>query len=191
MAGSFFLPPAAVTSFAYGQTKSLYDMQRSPLYTLQQQVKALTAELQELLDAQSTGLLMASGHNTQVGSDGTASGKKEMSKGGRSGWDGGVTSSVMTDRSRGNKISLTAARQGIIRAMYALAEVKGMEEEAYVAEETERQRNISQVQGWENKKMELEQGIKEVEEGEEARRVVEFRKEREAVEVCLPLIVQF
>lgn len=175
---SFFLPPP-VTSFAYAQTKSVYDMQRSPIYTLQQQVKALTTELQELLDAQSTGLLM----NSAAEAPDTEKGNGEASMNGRSAWDGGVTSSVMSNRPKGPKISLKAARQGIIRAMKALAEVKSMEEEVYAVEEAERSKNINQVEEWESKRTELETGIKEVEQGEEARRIVELRKEREDVEV--------
>ncbi|KAF8429026.1 hypothetical protein EV426DRAFT_583340 [Tirmania nivea] len=182
--GGFFLP-SPVTSYAYAQTKSIYDMQRSPMYNLQQQVKALTVELQELLDAQSTGLLMEHPYRSPII-------KKELevmeasrnaSKTGRSGWDGGVTYSVMPDRTRvGPKINLGAARQGIVKAIKALADVKSMEEGVYAMEEAERLKNIGQAEEWENKKMELEERIKEVEEGGEARRVVELRKEREDVE---------
>lgn len=177
---SFLLPPP-VTSYAFAQTKSLYDIQRSPIYNLQQQVKALTAELQELLDAQSTGLLMNSA--AIVETDNAEKKGQETPRSGRGGWDGGVTFSINTQEVRGPKISLKAARQGIIRAMHALSEVKSTEEGWYAMEEAERLKNISQVIEWENKKRELEEGLKEVEEGEEVRRVVELRKEKEDVEV--------
>ena len=178
--------PPPVTLYAYAQTKSIYDMQRSPMYNLQQQVKALTVELQELLDAQSTGLLMEHPYRGPIIKRELEAmeASKKASKTGRSGWDGGVTSSVTPDRTRvGPKISLGAARQGIVRAMKALAEVKSMEEEVYAMEEAERLKNAGQAEEWENKRKELEERIREVEEGDEALRVVELRKEREDVEV--------
>jgi len=156
------------------------------MYNLQQQVKALTIELQELLDAQSTGLLMEHPYHGPIIKREleVMEASKKASKTGRSGWDGGVTSSVMLGTSRvGPKINLKAARQGIVRAMKALAEVKSMEEEVYALEEAERLKNIGQVEEWENKRKELEEGVKEVEEGGEARRVIELRREREDVEV--------
>lgn len=156
------------------------------MYSLQQQVKALTKELQELLDAQSTGLLMEHpyrGHIIKRELEAMEASKKAP-KTGRSGWDGGVTSSVMPDWTRvGPKINLKAVRHGIIRAMQALAEVKSMEEEVYAMEEAGRLKNIGQAEEWENQRKELEEGIKEVEEGDEARRVVELRKEKEDIEV--------
>ncbi|KAF8442760.1 hypothetical protein BGX38DRAFT_770318 [Terfezia claveryi] len=161
-------------------------MQRSPMYTLQQQVKALTIELQELLDAQSTGLLMELPYRGPIIKRELEAmeASKKASKTGRSVWDGGVTSSVIPDRTRaGPKISLGAARQGIVRAMKALAEVKSMEEEVYAMEEAERMKNVGQAEEWENKRKELEEGIREVEEGDEAQRVVELRKEREDIEL--------
>lgn len=178
---SFYLPPP-VTSYAYAQTKSLYDIQRNPIYNLQQQVKALTVELQELLDAQSMGLLMNSAATVET--DHIERKKRQETPGsGRGGWDGGVTFSIDAQGVRGPKVSLNAARQGIIRAMHALSEVKSTEEECYAMEEAERLKNISQVIEWKNKTKELEEGLKEVEEGKEVRRVVELRKEKEDVEV--------
>ena len=145
-------------------------------------MKVLTSELQELLDAQSTGLLMNSAAIVETDNVENKM-RQEAPRSGRGGWDGGVTSSNNTPEVRGPKISLKAARQGIIRAMRALSEVKSTEEEWYAMEETERLKNISQVIEWENRKKELEEGLREVEEGEEVRRVVEMRKEKEDVEV--------
>ena len=71
---------------------------------------------------------------------------------------------------RSPKISLRAARQGIIRAMHALSDVKSIEEEWYAMEEAERLKNISQMIEWKNRKKELEEGLKEGEEGEEGRK---------------------
>ncbi|KAF8471785.1 hypothetical protein BDZ91DRAFT_716539 [Kalaharituber pfeilii] len=177
---SFFLPPPAVTTFAYASSKSQYDTQRSPLFSLQQQVKALTAELQDLLDAQADGLLMANQDSPRSATNDNNT--KGSLKSGRSGWDGGVTSFTLSERPK-SKMSLKAARKGIIKAMRALADVKAMEEEAYAMEEGERLKNINQVRGWENRRKELQERITDAGEGEEARRVVELRKEREAVEL--------
>ncbi|KAI5808797.1 hypothetical protein DFH27DRAFT_541123 [Peziza echinospora] len=176
---SMFLPPPAVTSYAYAQTKSLYETQRSPLYSIQQKVKAYTAELQSLLDAQSAGLLKASQSAGVRGNDGDGRGSSLERL---PSWDGGVTSSVLSPKKK-PQVSLVAARHGILQAMIALANVKESEEGVYSAEEAERLKNISQVEGWERQKQELSEGIRHAKEGDEARRIVELRKEREAVEL--------
>ncbi|KAA8913005.1 hypothetical protein FN846DRAFT_931415 [Sphaerosporella brunnea] len=54
---NIFLPPPAVTSYAYAPSQSAFELQRNPLQQLHNQSRRLTAELQELLDAQSLALL--------------------------------------------------------------------------------------------------------------------------------------
>ncbi|KAL7266913.1 hypothetical protein RUND412_010520 [Rhizina undulata] len=149
------LPPPAVTSYAYASSASSYALQRSPLHVLQQQTQNLTTECQTLLDAQSNALMHASGS-----------------------FPGPDKSSTKSKR----HISLEEARNGITKAMDALADVKSAEENAYASQVAERDGMIRTLMSWGQNREVMEREIKKIEEGKDGRQVMELRAEKIGVE---------
>lgn len=162
---SLILPPPAVTTYAYAPSASSYALHRSPLHSLQKQTKKLTEELQVLLDAQGAALM----------SGGTFSGARPT---------GGGSPYLQGTKRDGRKktISLQEARNGVLKAMRALAEIKDVEEDVYASQAAERENFVKTVEGWGNKRQLLESEIHAIEEGEDGQRAEALREEKSGIE---------
>lgn len=162
---SLMLPPPAVTMYAYAPSASSYALQRSPLHGLQKQTRMLTEELQVLLDAQSAAL-MSGGSFSGARSNGSGSSYLQSSK-----RDG-----------RKRAISLQEARNGVLKAMRALAEIKDIEEDVYASQAAEREDLVKTVEGWGKKRRLLEDEIHTIEEGNDGQRAEALREEKSEIE---------
>lgn len=162
---SLVLPPPAVTTYAYAPSASSYTLQRSPLHGLQKQTRKLTEELQVLLDAQSAALM----------SGGSFSGARPKVSGSPY-----LQSSTRDGRKK--TISLQEARNGVLEAMRALAEIKDVEEDVYASQAAERESLVKTVEGWRKKRGLLEGEIHNIEEGDDGRRAEVLREEKSEIE---------
>lgn len=118
-----------------------------------------------LLDAQSAAL-MSGGSFSGAQSSGGGSPYSQSSK-----RDG-----------RKKMISLQEARNGILKAMRALAEIKDVEEDVYASQAAERENLVQTVEGWGKKRKLLEGEIHNIEEGEDGQRVEALREEKSKIE---------
>ncbi|KAL0635284.1 hypothetical protein Q9L58_005769 [Maublancomyces gigas] len=129
------------------------------------QTRKLTEELQVLLDAQSAAL-MSGGSFSGARPNGSGSPYLQSSK-----RDG-----------RKKTISLQEARNGVLRAMRALAEIKDVEEDVYASQAGERESLVKTVEGWGKKRGLLEGEIHNIEEGDEGQRLEALREEKSEIE---------
>ncbi|KAI5858951.1 hypothetical protein BZA05DRAFT_382898 [Tricharina praecox] len=154
---SMFLPPPIVpATTSTFSVKSALELQRSPLQQLQNQGRRLTAELQDLLDAQSLALMSPS----------TPSAATTSSSGG---WE---------RRKKGRKklpVDLSAARTGILTAMRELSDVKEREALLYSSMVVERQQLLTTVTTHASKTAQIRQQLGKMDAEAEAREVEKLR----------------
>lgn len=83
---------------------------------------------------------------------------------------------------RKKTISLQEARNGMLEAMQALAEIKDIEEDVYASQAAERESLVKTVEGWGKKRGLLEGEIHNIEEGDDGQRAEALRQEKSEVE---------
>jgi chromosome segregation ATPase len=163
----------------------------NPLLALSRREKAIQADLQLFLDAQSTGLVqgrIGESHGDDRSSDAGSSTptsrsmapSPNRSRGHRSGSaNGGV---IPVRQPRRKKIGLKGARRGILGAMEELLAVKE-HEGVVVDEEIHTLKSLlSQVNVWEKKISSFEQEMRRIGFGTEGREISELKTEKSAVE---------
>jgi molecular chaperone GrpE (heat shock protein) len=163
----------------------------NPLLALSRREKAIQAELQLLLDAQSVGLVqgrVGDSHGDDRSSDAGSSTPTTRSMApspnrSREHRIGSVNRGVIPVRQpRRKKIGLKGARRGILSAMEELLAVK--EHEGVVVDEEINTLNslLSRVNMWEKKISSFEQEMKRISDGTEGREIGELKTEKSAVE---------
>jgi hypothetical protein len=163
----------------------------NPLTPLNRRERAIQAELQLLLDAQSAGLIqgrISDQHGDDKSSDAGSSTpttrsivrspSREPSESNRS-----RTRRVIPVRQpRKKKISLNSARKGILCAIEELSDVKTFEMRIMDEEMYKLQHLLEQVSSWEKKITRFEREMKKITEGAEGREIVELKTEKSAIE---------
>jgi hypothetical protein len=165
--------------------------QMDPLLVLERRERALQTELQELLDAQSAGLLQGfGGAGGEAESDAGSSTPTSRSLGAGS-RDTGRPVGVMPVRQPKRKVlSLRGARRGLLRDMGGLVAIKNEEKQVLEAEIARREDVLGRVRQWE----ERIEGVREQLStlggehgegeggGEEAMEIAELKTEERAVD---------
>ncbi|KAI9834392.1 MAG: hypothetical protein M1819_003003 [Sarea resinae] len=152
-----------------------YSSHQDPLLALERKEKQLQQDLQTLLDAQGEGLMVGlaggpSGDSTRSTSTSPSSRHRSSSR----------TTTPVRQPVQG-RISLRAARRGILDAMNELAAVKDEESHHYDETHALRQEVLAQVAGWERKKDGLQHEIEDIETGTEGKRVQSLKQESHSV----------
>lgn len=160
-----------------------------PLVPLSRREKAIQADLQLLLDAQSAGLVQGRGaRDVDVGSDGGSStptshsaflgsgGERRRSREWRSG------QVVPVRQPRKKPIALRAARRGILAAVQELGDIKTEEEHLVRSSRKILLDYLTRVTSWSQKISDFSTEMTKIHDGAENREVAELQNEKSAVE---------
>ncbi|KUJ18737.1 uncharacterized protein LY89DRAFT_503937 [Mollisia scopiformis] len=168
-----------------------------PLLALERREKAIQDELQELLDAQSAGLIMGfgggGGETHEGGSDAGSSTPttRSLARSGNTGKGGGI---VPVRQPKRKVVGLRGARRALLRDMRALVQVKNEEMEILSEEIEKRQVVLARTDGYEKRIKENRHQLSGYSGaggddsgegeggGEEAMEIAELRTEERAVE---------
>ena len=161
-----------------------------PLLALSRRELALQKDLQELLDAQSFGLIQGFGgqDGSEGGSEAGSSTPTYNSTRSRSAGKREVHSGVVPVRQPRNKIvSLRGARRGLLRDMGELASIKNQEVTFLIDSITQRESALRKVGIWERRIEAFQKQLASAsdaggENDEEGREIAELRNEERAIE---------
>ncbi|KAI9732715.1 MAG: hypothetical protein M1818_007449 [Claussenomyces sp. TS43310] len=184
--------PSAVDGGTPSSSRALRVLGRGPLSAvgaLSRREKALQADLQQLLDAQSLGLVRGrTGRDVDHASDGGSSTPTSQSAFLEHGGEGmalgeGRLGRVVPVRQpRKKPVSLRAARWGILASMQELGTVKAQKESIVNSSMTTLQTLLRQVSDWSKKLDEFGIEMSRIRQGAESREVSELQNEKSAVE---------
>lgn len=164
-------------------------MGMDPLIGLERKERAIHAELQSLLDAQSAGLLLGFGGESagrEGSSDAGSSTPTTRSLARNTGSGGGITPVRQPKR---KVISLRGARRGLLRDMGELVEVKNEEVSIIDSEISTRADVLDKVAEWEKRIEDVRKQLQQAENtngeasgSEESNEIAELRTEERAVD---------
>ena len=155
-----------------GQLTGVAAHHRDPLLQVERQVKQVQQSLQVLIDAQSDGLLAGLEGATD---DGIIDGSNLSSSRSQS-------TTVPVRQPWKRKIGLRAAREGILKAMEDLLNLRGDQQGAIDSEIGGRKEALNDVDSLGSKRMGLEESIGAIENGQEGQRSKELRNEASNIE---------
>lgn len=163
----------------------------NPLLALSRREKAIQAELQLLLDAQSVGLIQGRIGESRIDDRSSDAGSstpttRSIARSPNRGLEhrsGSANRGVIPVRQpRRKKIGLKAARKGILGAMEELLAVKENERAAVDEERNKLKSLLSLVNMWRGKISSFEEEMRRISDGTEGREIGELKTEKSAVE---------
>lgn len=158
-----------------------------PLLGLERRERAIQRELQELLDAQSTGLLQGfGGTGDESASEAGSSTPTYNSTRSRSAGRRESGAVVPVRQPKKKPISLRGARRGLLRDIGELASIKAEEADVLAQSIAQREDVLRRVDVWEQRMQGFQKQLSSSSEGkgedEEGRELAELRNEEKAVE---------
>ncbi|EOA81398.1 hypothetical protein ACJQWK_10969 [Exserohilum turcicum] len=160
------IPPPVTSSVLWTAPKaSLPPQPRVPddLLALQRRARHLEQQLQELLDAQSDGLMSGLGAGSAVPDDLVSNGSTTPTVSSIRSSDKSAENGETRLKPRKKRVGLQAARHGISRRMKQLASVKSEELDLLDEDLRKLQRTVEKTDAWSQKRTRLEKKIREIE----------------------------